>query len=385
MDLLIQILINHKKMKRIFSVSMVLVSLLLQQMGFSQVSSSDDDPVLSSWPPGCRRIDIISSQDGSLQPFIFLAASGKEARPLVVSLHTWSGGYDQKDTLVWQCLENNYNYIHPHFRGRNNNPEACGSPEAIRDIDDAITFAVNTGNVDRSQIHITGSSGGGYATLLAYMRSAHDIKTFSAWVPISDLVKWFYESEGRKSEYSKDISKATGGWTDENNYSVGMEEAVNRSPYYMKTPVERRKFSKLNIYAGIHDGYTGSVPITQSILFYNKVVQDFDPAEEKALVTDRDIIEMISSRNYVKKPGTTIGNRVIHYEKSYSDRVRIVIFEGGHENLIDVALDHLVSPPFIDVHSVLFPAWDKYSKDGIHLIPEGQKIIALAINEFLNK
>lgn len=372
-------------MKRIFSVSMVLVSLLLQQMGFSQVSSSDDDPVLSSWPPGCRRIDIISSQDGSLQPFIFLAASGKEARPLVVSLHTWSGGYDQKDTLVWQCLENNYNYIHPHFRGRNNNPEACGSPEAIRDIDDAITFAVNTGNVDRSQIHITGSSGGGYATLLAYMRSAHDIKTFSAWVPISDLVKWFYESEGRKSEYSKDISKATGGWTDENNYSVGMEEAVNRSPYYMKTPVERRKFSKLNIYAGIHDGYTGSVPITQSILFYNKVVQDFDPAEEKALVTDRDIIEMISSRNYVKKPGTTIGNRVIHYEKSYSDRVRIVIFEGGHENLIDVALDHLVSPPFIDVHSVLFPAWDKYSKDGIHLIPEGQKIIALAINEFLNK
>jgi hypothetical protein len=102
-------------MRRIISVSLVLVSLFLQQMGFSQVSSTDNDPVLSSWPEGCRRIDIISSKDGSLQPFIFLEASGKEVRPLIVSLHTWSGGYDQKDTLVWQCLENNYNYIHPIF------------------------------------------------------------------------------------------------------------------------------------------------------------------------------------------------------------------------------------------------------------------------------
>jgi len=173
------------------------------------------------------------------------------------------------------------------------------------------------------------------------MYSTHDIKTFSAWVAITDLVKWFYESEGRKSGYSKDISKVTGGWTDEKNYSVGLEEAIQRSPYYMKTPVEKRKFSKLNIYAGIHDGYTGSVPITHSLLFYNKVVKDFDPAEEKALIPDQDILEMITSRNFKNKPGASIGNRLIHYEKSYNDRIRIVIFEGGHEQLIDVALGNL--------------------------------------------
>ncbi|HBE40184.1 MAG TPA: hypothetical protein DDW27_03105 [Bacteroidales bacterium] len=329
------------KMNRIISAISAVIVVLIPQLSFSQIIPNGDDPLPDVWPESCKRIEFISSEDGMLQPVIFMASSGNEARPLVVSLHTWSGGYDQKDTLVWQCLEKNYNYIHPHFRGRNNNPEACGSPEAVRDIDDAITYAINNSNADRSQIHIIGSSGGGYATLLAYMNSAHDIKTFSAWVPICDLVKWFYESEGRKSDYSKDISKATGGWTDENNYSVGKEEAIKRSPYYMKTPVESRKFSKLNLYAGIHDGYTGSVPITHSLLFYNKVVKDFNPAEEKVLVTDRDIIEMISSRNYVNKPGKTIGNRMIHYEKSYSDRIRIVIFEGGHEQLNDMALDHI--------------------------------------------
>ncbi len=328
-------------MKRIFFEIIALIALLLPQSGFAQTSSAGDDPVSSSWPPNCRKIEVISSEDGSLQTFMFMKASGKEARPLVVSLHTWSGGYDQKDTLVWQCLEKNYNYIHPDFRGKNDKPVACGSPEVIRDIDDALTYAINNANVDMTGIHVVGSSGGGYATLLAYMNSTVEIKTFSAWVAISDLVKWFYESEGRKSNYSKDISKVTGGWTDEKNYSVGLDEAIQRSPYYMKTPVEKRKFSKLNIYAGIHDGYTGSVPITHSLLFYNKVVKDFNPAEENALIPDQDILEMITSRNFRNKPGQSIGNRLIHYEKSYKDRIKITIFEGGHEQLTDVALDHL--------------------------------------------
>jgi hypothetical protein len=109
----------------------------------------------------------------------------------------------------------------------------------------------------------------------------------------------------------------------------------------MKTPVEKRKFSKLSIYAGIHDGYTGSVPITHSLLFYNKVVKDFDPTEEKASIPDQDILEMITSRNFRNKPGKSIGNRLIHYEKSFKDRMKIVIFEGGHEQLTDIALDHV--------------------------------------------
>jgi predicted peptidase len=330
------------------STILVLSALLanfVSPVGFSQNRPAWDDPVSAGWPADCRRVEIVSSLDGKTQPAMFLTSSGNKSRPLVVSLHTWSGGYDQKDTLVWQCIEKNYNYIHPHFRGWNNNPEACGSPEAIRDIDDAISYSLKNASVDISNIHIIGSSGGGYATMLAYMNSTHNIRTFSAWVGISDLFKWYYESEGRGNNYSRDIANATNEWKNmnEEHYSLGKEEAIKRSPYYMKTPVEKRKDSKLWIYAGIHDGYTGSVPVTQSLFFYNKVVKEFDASESEALIPDQDIIELVSSRNFVNKRNNTIGNRLIHYEKSYKDKIRLVIFEGGHEMLIDIALDHISS------------------------------------------
>ncbi len=62
----------------------------------------------------------------------------------------------------------------------------------IQDIEDAISFAIENGNVDTKNIHVIGASGGGYATLLTYMNTRFPIKTFSAWVPISDLKKWYY-------------------------------------------------------------------------------------------------------------------------------------------------------------------------------------------------
>ena len=326
--------------------NLVLTSLLVTYISpicFSQNLPVGDNPVSAGWPERCSIIEIVSSLDGKAQPAIFFTSAGTKSRPLVVSLHTWSGGFDQKDTLVWQCIENNYNYIHPHFRGRNNNPEACGSPEAIQDIDDAISYAINNANVDISEIHVIGSSGGGYATLLTYMKSNYNIRTFSAWVPISDLVKWYYESEGRGNNYARDICYATNDWKnmDEEKCALGKEEAIKRSPYYMKTPVGKRKNSKLMIFAGIHDGYTGSVPVSQSLLFYNKVVKDYDLSEKKALIPDQDIIELLASRNFVNRNANMIGDRMIYYEKSYKDMIKLVIFEGGHEILENIALDHL--------------------------------------------
>ena len=73
-----------------------------------------------------------------------------------------------------------------------------------------------------------------------------------------------------------------------------------RSPFYMHTPVEKRKNSKLYIYAGIHDGYEGSVPISQSLAFYNKVVADFDQAIEHIEEYGSGHTEVIVSQDYSK-------------------------------------------------------------------------------------
>jgi lysophospholipase L1-like esterase/esterase/lipase len=301
-----------------------------------------DDTKSKDWPAECKKVAITPTVDGKVQPSIFYQSTGEKSRPLIVSLHTWSGGYDQKDTLAWQCVKNNYNYIHPNFRGPNNTYEACGSPLVISDIDDAIDFAIQHANVDTNAIHVIGVSGGGYATLLTYMKSRHNISTFSAWASISNIEKWFYESEGRNNKYAKDIAQATTGKTfSGKNYYMDAKEAEKRSPMFMPTPVKKRTNSKLYIYEGIHDGYTGSVPITHSLNIYNKIVTDFNSTDKKALVPMEDIMEMLASQNFVAPQKGTIRNRIIHYKKTFEDKVKLTIFEGGHEMLTDMVLDHV--------------------------------------------
>ncbi|EPR69568.1 SGNH/GDSL hydrolase family protein [Cyclobacterium qasimii] len=322
--------------------SFLTILILFVTNTFAQNDPAWDNTQIENWPEECSRIMIPSTLDGKNQPAIFYAAKQKN-RPLIVSLHTWSANYEQQDVLVDESIKKDYNYIHPDFRGPNKTFEALGSEFVIQDIEDAIAYAIEHGNADPNNIHVVGTSGGGHATLLTYMNTNYPVKTFSAWVPISDINKWYYESEGRGNNYSLNIARATVKGADFSNedYFLDEEEAIKRSPIHMPTPIEKRKNSKLYIYAGIHDGYTGSVPITQSLDFYNKVVADFDALEKKAIIPQEDIIEMLASRNFIATDKDSIADRLIHYQKAYKDLVKLTIFEGTHECLTSVALDQV--------------------------------------------
>jgi lysophospholipase L1-like esterase len=303
-------------------------------IGAAQTHASD------SCPKGVGIVGIESSYDGTVQKARFYPTNKTEKQPLVVSLHTWSGNYDQEDPIVGEAIEKNWNYIHPDFRGPNNRAEACGSPAVIADIDDAIDYAIENGNVDLDQIHIIGASGGGHATLLMYMKSKHNIRSFSAWVPISNLVDWYYEVKVREKEHAEQIAFLTSG--DKKQLDVG--EAKRRSPIFMDTPIEKREFSKLNIYCGVHDGYKGAVPISQSIDFYNKVVSDFDPENIGAKISDELRTHLLLKRNYagwgIEK---RLGKTKLVYQKSFNNKVTISVFDGAHEMLPAVALNHVPS------------------------------------------
>jgi hypothetical protein len=112
----------------------------------------------------------------------------------------------------------------------------------------------------------------------------------------------------------------------------------------MDTPVSRRKNSTLNIYCGIHDGYEGSVPITQSINFYNKLVKDMK-GKNAAVVPREDAMYMLSERTF--HPGEEVPiiqpeGRKIHYRKQFQS-IKLTIFEGGHELLPGAAMEELTS------------------------------------------
>jgi lysophospholipase L1-like esterase len=237
-------------------------------------------------------------------------------------------------------LARDWNYIHPDFRGKNGSPESTGSNLVIADIEDAIRYALKNTNSDPNEVHIIGVSGGGYASLLAYMNVTYPVKSFSAWAPISDLNAWYWESVGRKQKYATDILKAVSKDTVFNK-----EEALKRSPLFQKYPKELRKNAKLFIYEGIHDGYEGSVPVTHSVYMYNRLagelkynIPDIDLIMQKALtdsilVSEKEIINLVTKRinpDFDKKQ--LLFDRNIYLFRSFGN-VSLTIFEGEHEQI----------------------------------------------------
>lgn len=309
---------------------------------FAQNEETGKSEAQRSWPDECKKVEIVSTSDGALQQAYFFPTKSEQPRPLVVRLHAWSADYTKVDDVAQLCVDNNYNYIHPNFRGPNNCPEACGSPLVIHDIDDAIDYAIAHANVDTTSIHIIGGSGGGYATLLCYMKIKHQVKTFTAWASITNLVDYYYECAGRREKYGKymhDLEQATSGLSKDGFVPYfDKAEAVKRSPVFMDTPVPQRENSKLFIFAGIHDGgLSGDVPFTHSLKMFNKIVSDFDYSEQKILFSNEEMLRLMDWQ--------TAGSPVykdhlsVLIQRQYLDKVQINLFEGGHEMIPDRVLD----------------------------------------------
>ena len=291
-----------------------------------------DDIRPGHWPEPFELVQIPSSLDENVQKAWFFPTPESEPQPLLISLHTWSGDYNQKDTLATMAIDENWNYIHPDFRGPNWTQKACCSSYVLDDIDQAIDFALENGNVDTSRIYVNGVSGGGYAALAVYMRSRHTLKSISAWVPISDLSAWYDQSVERGNKYADHIKKCTGSSIEELN----RHEARERSPMFWETP---KRNTSLQIYTGVHDGVQGSVPITQSIRFYNKLVRDKKVDDPEKLVPSDEVDFLLRNRIPVADFGK-IGERTICLEKKI-DNISLIIFDGGHEMLPEVAFETL--------------------------------------------
>jgi pimeloyl-ACP methyl ester carboxylesterase len=280
---------------------------------------------------------IRSEIDGAFQHFYYSSAEAETPKPLVVVLHTWSADYHQQEnSLAHEVKARKWNYLHPDFRGANNHPDACCSSLAMSDIDQVITWAQSNLQVDQDSIFVIGTSGGGYAAICTFMKSRHKIRGFHAFVPIADLAAWYEESLSRDQKYALDILACTAS----QDSTLDVEEAKNRSPYYWNVPVRKLLTSSLHLYAGVHDGYTGSVPVTQSLLFYNKVMESLGVRDENQYVSEEDMIYLLSKRSYPANQFGTLGDRKIHYFKG-AHNVSVTIFEGGHELLKDIALDLL--------------------------------------------
>ena len=311
---------------------------------FAQKDPAWDNTAESQWNSRFQKVEIPSSVDGKIQHAYLYTSKSVTPKPLIISLHTWSGDFTQDDPIANEITARDWNYIHPDFRGANNKPSAMGSPLVIADIEDAIQFALKKTNADPEDVHIVGVSGGGMATLIAFMNIKFPVKSFSAWAPISDIEAWYWESVGRKQKYAGDMLKAVS-----KDSLFNEQEARHRSPLFQKFPQALRKNAKLYIYEGIHDGYTGSVPITHSINMYNRLVGELKytttntdqimsmAAKDTDLVSEKEIINLITKRiNPAYNKTETLYGRNIYLTRAYQN-IQLTIFEGGHEQLPQAA------------------------------------------------
>jgi len=295
----------------------------------------------AQYPDSVIDVTYKSSMDKSLQPMKVYHAKGNQPRPLLVALHSWSGNYKQKgwqiEAVQW-CIKNNWHFIHPDFRGPNNNSKACGSDEAIQDIVDAVQHMQKNHQVDNNCIYLLGSSGGGHMALMMAGRHPEIWAGVSAWVPISDINLWWAQKNIKKSKYfkyAKDIEKVLGGPPASDKKVI--QNGLSRSPiYYLKNA----KRINIDISAGVNDGRNGgSVPFTHSLLAYNAIVED-DYKIPEELIKEFYSKQSLPPELPAPKDDPLYKDKKLIFRKT-TDHTRVNIFQGGHEIIPRAALNWL--------------------------------------------
>ena len=208
-----------------------------------------------------QEIYIKSTLDGTLQPSLFFKSPSAQKRPLLVGLHTWSHDrFNQIDNMLPVCEKYDFNLLLPEFRGPNlaSNPichQACGSALGKQDVKDSIDYLIENDLVDKDNIFLLGLSGGGHmALLMAGMCPAY-FKAIGAFVPITDLAKWYVENPN----YASNILACC----------QSEEEMRKRSPM---TYVDTIAKANLKIFHGKFDPV---VPVSHSITLFNAIQEKY--------------------------------------------------------------------------------------------------------------
>jgi acetyl esterase/lipase len=305
-------------------------------------SQAVETPAPKQQPAVPDSVSIRSSADGSKQPAIWFCpdsakpeASGTGV-PLLVMLHSWSGGLEQGTGWLPHAKKRGWAFLAPDFRGPNQRPEACASPLASQDILDAVDHARRNARIDPDRIYLVGGSGGGHMALVMATRAPSLWAGVSAWVPISDLAVWHRESLDRRNKYAAMLETCCGGPPSPETAA----EYRQRSPLFH---LEAAKNLPLDINTGIKDGHTGSVPVSHSIRAFNALAAASGLPERQ--ISEADIGFMVHQMAIPEtlRPETQSDperQKPVLFRRTAA-QTRLTVFDGGHDFEIGAALEWL--------------------------------------------
>lgn len=302
-----------------------------------------DDELTLTPVPKTTQGETTSPLDGEKQPLLYWAPpkATEEETPLFVFLHSWSSDYTQ-DNEKWlrACVEHEWIWLHPNFRGVNQSPKACGSKYARQDILDAIDFIASKFKVDRSRVYLAGVSGGGHMSLLMAGHHPDRFSAVSAWVGPTDLAEWyrFHCKDGQPQKYGQMIAKSLSGKPGDST-EIDMDYQ-DRSPVFHLHKVADLPVS---IWAGIEDGHTGSVPVSHSLRAFNAIAKGH--GQNVPPVSEREIEELLTKKQLSalqpRSEITGLSRDILLHRRSKDSEV--IIFDGGHESVPDAAFSWLLT------------------------------------------
>ena len=189
--------------------------------------------------------------------------------------------------------------------------------------------------VDPQRIYVVGSSGGGHMALVMAAHSPELWAGVSAWVPITDLAAWHAESRQRGNRYAGMLEKVCGG-------APGASPEVDEQ-YRLRSSLPFLAAAKrvaIGINAGIHDGHTGSVPVSHTLRAFG-VLAAANGQPEKQL-SDEQVAAMVKDR---RVPAELAAERVDEPGRKHpvlfrreAGPVRVTIFDGGHAGDVRTAI-----------------------------------------------
>jgi len=318
----------------------VLICWLLMMAG-ERLAAQETPPKKKVLVSTLREVQIPSSLDGELQSVRYFApeVSGTAKMPVLVFLHSWSGDFKQ-DNSAWQyeAERRGWLYLHPDFRGPNQTPKACGSAFARQDVLDALDWAASRFAIDAERVYLAGTSGGGHMAMLMAGHHPDRFSAVSAWVGISDIAEWyrFHARSGTPGRYAQMIASSLEG-------APGDSPERDRD-YQDRSPVfhlHRATQVPLDLWAGVNDGHTGSVPVAHTLRAFNVMAA----AAGQPAVSEVEIKELSEQRRLSKPQPEDLrpdpeAQRGIVLRRT-SRLARVTIFEGGHEGLPEPAVEWL--------------------------------------------
>jgi len=291
-----------------------------------------------SWPEPVKDIRYLSSADATQQPALFYSPDAGKDRPLLVALHTWSNDYLETRGIPYAnwCIQHEWCFMHPNFRGPNVTPEATGSQLVVKDIASAVDHARRNGRVDSKRIYLVGFSGGGHAALLMAGRAPGIWAGISSWAADIDLEDFYYETKrAGMANYCEQVVKSCGG--------VPGDSSKVDYQYKLRSPITHLSNGKdiaIDINAGILDKWQDrAIPVRYALKAFNILAADKDKVAE-------DDIEYFVEKGEVPSHLTETLNDPLYQEyaplfRRASENARVTIFKCGHGIVYNAALTWL--------------------------------------------